>query len=207
MARGSTASQGRVARSELPSRSPAFAGKATDKIERAMERIQSSALTQDGKIDAESFVEAAKALRADFNYESGSSPSNPSDFMADLSSKLGKEGQSAASGIITDAVELSYLRSARQARMDDIAKGSEESPRAVQAQYDAQIKDLETSLKSGLDELVSMKGGKEWASKIVDKIEEYSLNMTVIGSGKSVSRYDSKSIRKAINDVYETLNK
>ena len=208
MARGQNASTGRTARSEVsnPGQATAYASKAYSKLEKSL--VGLSIFTDRGKLDPDGILASVESIRFNTNEESNGLPFK--DFMADIRKELGEFGQQAAAGVITDAIELSYLRNARYARLVDIEKGGEESPRAVEAQYDNRIKDAETSIKNGLAEIASMRGGKGkvWADEVLSQVRdlrEYTKSLSGGVDGKEVSKYDTKSVKKMLNDAYEIL--
>ena len=208
MARGNNASTGRTARSEIsnPGQATAYASKAYPKLERSL--VGLSIFTAGGKLDPDGIIASVESIRFNTSEASGNLPFK--DFMGDIRKELGEGGQQAAAGVITDAIELSYLRNARYSRLTDIAGGGEESPRAVESQYDKRIADTERSIKNGLAEIASMRGGKGkvWADEVVSQVRdlvEYTKFLSGGVEGKEVSKYDTKSVKKMLNDAYEVL--
>ena len=132
--------------------------------------------------------------------------------MGDIESELGASGKLTAAGVITDSVELAYLRKAQEQReaetpIDDIIGGKRSSARVME-QYDKDIADAESRIKEGLDDLASMSpAGKKWAKSLPNEVAK-ALN--TIGEGvageKKIAKYDMKGVRVMLNDIFEELS-
>lgn len=205
MARGQNASTGRAARSEIGSPRAAKAPAALRAINEAS--LGAPIIGGDGRISPSAIKEGILSIRESVG------GAGLKDTMADIERELGREGKLAAAGVITDAVELAYLRRAQEEReaetpIDDIIGGKRESERVME-QYDKDIADTESRIKEGLDDLSKISpAGKKWAKSLPDEIVKA---MNSIGSAaegeKTISKYNTKSVRVMLNDIYEELTK
>jgi hypothetical protein len=206
MARGSTASGGRAARSESPTRDTPWSNRNSSKVAEASKDFK--IVGSDGRIDINSVKNAVVSDDVKNLLNTISADLDKDDKMLKFA---GSSAKDLAAGLVTDSVELAYLRSARQSRMDDIAKGGEESPRAVEAQYDQKIADLEDSIKSTMRDFGSIPStkAKQYAEQVVQMVSASAKSSKGAGDSgeKKVSQYDTKSVRVMVNDIYEELTK
>jgi hypothetical protein len=206
MARGSTASQGRQARSEIGS-------PRAGKVPAGLKTISESAsnvpfIGSDGRISPAAIKEGILTIRE----STGDSGPNFKDVMSDIEAELGASGKMLAAGIITDSVELAYLRKAQEQReaetpIDDIIGGKRSSARVME-QYDKDIADAEARIKEGLDDLAKASpAGKKWSKSLPNEVAK-ALN--TIGEGyegeKKIAKYDMKGVRVMLNDIFEGLS-
>lgn len=211
MARGNNASTGRTARSEVRQGVYSSFG-----LAKGLKTIGDAGLDvpfigDDGRISPTAIKEGVLSIRE--STKEGRGGIGFKDIMSDIERDAGASGKLTAAGIITDSVELAYLRKAQEQReaetpAEDIINGTASSARAMR-QYDKDIADTELRISEGLDELskASAAGGK-WAKTLPNEVAR-ALNS--IGSGtageKKLSKYDTKGVRKMLNDIYEELTK
>jgi hypothetical protein len=206
MARGSNARDGRAARSELGS-------PRAGKVPAGLKTISESAsnvpfIGSDGRISPSAIKEGILTIRE----STGDSGPNFKDVMYDIEAELGALGKLTAAGIITDSVELAYLRRAQEEReaetpIDDIIGGKRSSARVME-QYDKDIADAEARIKEGLGEIANMSpAGKKWAKSLPNEV---SKALNTIGDGaegeKKIAKYDMKGVRVMLNDIFEELS-
>lgn len=206
MARGSTSSGGRAARSETSTRDTPWSNRNSARVAEVTKDFK--IVGSDGRIDIDSVKAAVVSDEVKGLLNTISADLDKDDKMLKFA---GSKAKDLAAGLVTDSVELAYLRSARQSRMDDIAKGGEESPRAVEAQYDEKIAELEDSIKSTMRDFGSVPStkAKEYAEKVVQLVSSSAKASKGAGDSgkKKVSQYDTKSVRVMVNDIYEELTK
>lgn len=208
MARGQNASTGRTARSELGS-------PRASKVPAGFKTISESAsdvpfIGSDGRISPSAIKDGILTIRESIGGEGGTSFK---DIMSDIEGELGASGKMLAAGVITDSVELAYLRKAQEQReaetsIDDIIGGKRSSARVME-QYDKDIADAESRIKEGLDDLAKASpAGKKWSKSLPNEVSK-ALNS--IGEGvdgeKKLAKYDTKGVRVMLNDIYEELTK
>ena len=117
MARGSTSSGGRAARREAPTRATPWTARNSSKVADAAKDFK--IVGSDGRIDINSVKNAVVSDDVKNLLNTISADLDKDDKMLKFA---GSKAKDLAAGLVTDSVELAYLRSARQSRMDDIAK-------------------------------------------------------------------------------------
>ena len=216
MARGQNASTGRAARSERGIlRSDIEGLPRAGKVPAGLKSINEAAsdvpfIGNDGRISPTAIKEGILSIRESIGGAGGTSFK---DTMADIEAELGASGKLLAAGVITDSVELAYLRKAQEQReaetpIDDIIGGSRSAARVME-QYDKDIADAESRIKEGLDDLAKASGaGKKWAKSLPSEVAK-ALNSIQEGRAgeKKLAKYDTKGVRVMLNDIYEELTK
>jgi hypothetical protein len=206
MARGSTASQGRAARSEFGSPNAEKAPAGLKAIREASSGV--AFIGDDGRISPSAIKEGILSIR-----EATAGAGGFKDIMSDIEGELGASGKMLAAGVITDSVELAYLQKAQEQReaetpIDDIIGGKRSSARVIE-QYDKDIADAESRIKEGLADLAKASpAGKKWAKSLPNEVSK-ALNSIGEGSTgeKKLAKYDTKGVRVMLNDIYEELTK
>lgn len=211
MARGTPQSGGRAARSEFasPTQANAWTNRQVGKANKEVGDFR--LVGGNGRIDIDEVKEAVLSLRE----EPLDGKAGFRDVMSDIRKELGQDGVNTAAGLVVDSVELAYLRETKAERLKDIQYGFDETnPRALEAQYDAKIKDAEDSIKAGLLEMATMKGDKakglaedliKSIGRVARTTQDNSGRNKLPGEGNLVSRYDTKNVKKMLNDIYEDL--
>jgi hypothetical protein len=164
----------------------------------------------DGRISPTAIKEGILSVRESIGGAGGTSFK---DTMAEIERELGVSGKQTAAGIITDSVELAYLRKAQEEReaetpIDDIIGGKRSAARVME-QYDKDIADAESRIKEGLDDLAKASpAGKKWSKSLPGEVAK-ALNSIQEGRGgeKKLAKYDTKGVRVMLNDIYEELTK
>jgi len=211
MARGTPQSGGRAARSEFASPTQANAW-TSRQVGKANKEIGDFRLVGgNGRIDLREVKDAVLSIRE----EPLGGKAGFRDVMSDIRKELGQDGVNTAAGLVVDSVELAYLRETKAERLRDIQLGFDETePRALEAQYDAKIKDAEDSIKAGLLEMATMKGDKAKGltedlinsiGRVARTTQGKSDSLKLPGEGEQVARYDTKGVKKMLNDIYEDL--
>lgn len=213
MARGANSRDGRVARSERTLRSDIEGIPREGKVPAGLKTIRGASadvpfIGDDGRISPSAIKEGILSIRESLGGKSGT---DFKDVMADIESKTGASGKMLAAGIITDSVELAYLQKARDEReaetpIDDIIGGKRSSARVIE-QYDKEISDAESRIKEGLSDLAKLSPeGAKFSKSLPNEIAK-ALNSIQGGSAgeKKLAKYDTKGVRKMLNDIYEEL--
>jgi hypothetical protein len=108
-----------------------------------------------------------------------------------------------AAGLVTDLVELSYLKGIRDIRVQDAKEYGDEDAAQVGARIDAQIKDVEASIRDGVASFP-----RSIASDIAKRVNDAIKDADDQGQkrrGEYIQAYATKSFKKVLNDIYEGL--
>jgi hypothetical protein len=215
MARGNKASEGRAARSERTLRSDIEGIPKAEKPTAGLKAIREASadvpfIGSDGRISPSAIKEGILSIRESLGGKTGV---EFKDIMGNIESELGASGKMLAAGVITDSVELAYLRKAQEQResetsIDDIIGGKRSAARVME-QYDKDIADAESRIKEGLDDLSkASSAGKKWAKSLPNEVAK-ALNSIQEGrtGEKKLAKYDTKGVRVMLNDIYEELTK
>lgn len=216
MARGQSASTGRTARSERGILRSDIEGLPREgKVPAGLKSIREASADvpffgDDGRISPNDIKEGILTIREAVDDKPGKIGFR--NIMGEIESELGAAGKLTAAGVVTDAVELAYLRKAQEQReaetsIDDII-GSKRAAAKVIEQYDKDIADAESRIKDGLYTLAQMSpAGKKWSKSLPNEVSK-ALNSIGTGEargGKKLAKYDTKGVRVMLNDIYESL--
>ena len=111
--------------------------------------------------------------------------------------------------IITDIIEHSYLKSAKELTLSEARDGGELTPaltRTVNGRYDPKIKELESSIA---DELKGLSNARlrEWETTFSQLAKQIDYQKTSSGGNvKMIGVYKQGDVKKLFNDIYDTLN-
>jgi hypothetical protein len=147
-----------------------------------------------------------------------SNPEGSEDWMESFASQHGSDLAKTAAGVITDTLEHAYLVQAKEAYIKS-AKDFEpgEAERGAR-QYDAMIAEAKKSIESGMAEILASEKaenedgdgfitGKDRAAEVKDMVTYFKdqWEMNDDRGTESVSQFSTNNIKKAFNDVYESL--
>jgi hypothetical protein len=170
-----------------------------------------------GRVNVERLVATAQDFR---EMAAESNPEGSEDWMDSFALQNGNDLAKTAAGVVTDSLEHAYLLQAKEAYLKS-AKDFEpgEAERGA-AQYDKMIAEAKASIESGMAEiLASPKAenedgdgfvtGKDRAAEVKNMVtffkEQWAMNDD--RGTETVSQFASNNIKKAFNDVYESLTK
>ena len=133
------------------------------------------------------------------------SAGNAYDGIKDLITKLPKENRADAAGLVTDMVELSYLKGIKELRVAAAREFGEKDAAEVGNRIDAQIKDAQSSIKDGMAAVP-----KDFAAVIAVRTGVAIKDADDDGQkrrGAFIEATDTKGVKKALNEIYEELLK
>lgn len=141
------------------------------------------------------------------NIVKGSSTSSGNDYagLKELILKLPKEGRADAAGLVTDLVELSYLKGIKDVRVAAAREFGAKDAEEVGARIDAQIKDVESSIKDGMASVP-----KDFAAVIAVRTSVAVRDADDDAQrrrGAFIEATDTKGMKKVLNEIYEELIK
>jgi hypothetical protein len=108
-----------------------------------------------------------------------------------------------AAGLVTDLVELSYLKGIRDVRVAEAKEFGETDAAQVGARIDAQIKDVESSIKDGVASF-PRSVGSDIAKRVNDAIKDADDDAQR-RRGSFIQATGTKDVKKLFNDIYESL--
>lgn len=119
-----------------------------------------------------------------------------------------------ASGIITDILELNYLKSAKAFTLSEAESNGETTPaltRTVNGRYDPKITELESSIEDGYKQIdkKTVEVVRTALMYINENVEQDRIgNDRDTGgmTGKVIGAYKQGDVKKLFNDIYDTLN-
>jgi hypothetical protein len=170
-----------------------------------------------GRVNVERLVATAQDFR---DMAAESNPEGSEDWMESFALTHGSDLAKTAAGIITDSLEHAYLVQAKEAYLKSAKDFEPEEVELGARQYDKMIAEAKKSIESSMAEvLASPKAenedgdgfvtGKDRAAEIKDMVtyfkEQWAMNDD--RGSETVSQFASTNIKKAFNDVYESLTK
>lgn len=116
---------------------------------------------------------------------------------------LPSAGAKDAAGLVTDLVELSYLKGIRDVRVKEAKEFGENDAAQVGARIDAQIKDVESSITTGIASF-PRSIGTDIAKRVNDAIKDADDDAQR-RRGSFIQATGTKDVKKLFNDIYESL--
>ena len=108
-----------------------------------------------------------------------------------------------AAGLVTDLVELSYLKGIRDIRVAGAKEFGEEDAAQVGARIDAQIKEVELSIRDGVASF-PRSIGSDIAKRVNDAIKDADDDGQR-RRGEAFQAVSTRSVKQMLNEIYEGL--
>jgi hypothetical protein len=122
-----------------------------------------------------------------------------------------EKSKSESVGVMTDILELNYLKSAKALTLAQAEENGETSPaltRTVNGRYDPKIKELESSIEDGFRKGNGFNADIAHIEKSIKQIVQKvgSERMSGNPAGQVIGAYKQGDVKKLFNDIYDTLN-
>jgi hypothetical protein len=177
--------------------------------------------TGDGSSFSQAGIDAGKVLKAIKEIDFGSKFRRGEDYeyQAPEDREQDEKRKSESVGVMTDILELNYLKQAKALTLSYAEGADELTPdltRAVNARYNPKIKELESSIEDGFRK---GNGFNADISHIESSLKKIAQNIEsqrgtyVVGKTRTpspdtqiIGAYKQGDMKKLFNDIYDTLN-
>lgn len=161
--------------------------------------------------DGSAGIDADRLLKAIKEIDFGSKFKPKGEYLEAEAREQDEKSKSESVGVMTDILELNYLKSAKALTLAQAEENGETSPaltRTVNGRYDPKIKELESSIEDGFRKGNGFNADiahiEKSIKQIVQKVE--SERMSGNPAGQVIGAYKQGDVKKLFNDIYDTLN-
>jgi hypothetical protein len=116
---------------------------------------------------------------------------------------LPEEVQPVAAGLATDLVELSYLKGVKDVRVASAKEFGDEDAKQVGARIDAQIAEVESSVRDGIASL-PRSIGSDIAKRVNNAVKDADDDAQK-RRGEEIQATDTRGMKRILNEIYEGL--
>lgn len=161
--------------------------------------------------DGSAGIDAGRLLKAikEIDFGSKFKLAEGQEYQEPESREQDEKSKSESVGVMTDILELNYLKSAKALTLTQAEESGETSPaltRTVNGRYDPKIAELESTIADGFKDLMGadIRYIEKSIKQIAQKVE--SERMSGNPAGQVIGAYKQGDVKKLFNDIYDTLN-